>query len=193
MMYFRRPLSVQSRYTGMTLIEILITLTIVGIASIIALPALSEYTIKTRTDAEVIELQRFIMTARNSAINSGKSVTLCPLTAGSCTTSWQKELSIFINETDNNKYDSANETLVKVKSVISTGDKIKFSDGATLIYSPTGRLTSGANVTFTYCPDGHSSLARGVTISLSGRAYITQDIDDDGKDEDRSGSELNCG
>ncbi|GHG02439.1 hypothetical protein GCM10017161_34130 [Thalassotalea marina] len=177
---------------GMTLIEILITLTIIGLASLIALPALSEFTVKTRVDAEVIELQRFLITARNAAINSGKQVTVCPLSNGACTNGWKNQLTIFVNENDNNNYNAANEQIVKIKADISSDDIIKFTGGATLVYSPTGRLIGGNNVAFTYCPKNYNALARGVNIALSGRAYLTQDTDNDGKDEDRNGNELNC-
>ncbi|OKY25750.1 GspH/FimT family pseudopilin [Thalassotalea sp. PP2-459] len=177
---------------GFTMIELLVTVTILGIASIIAIPALNQFIIKNKTDNEAIYLQRFVLTARNAAINSGQQVTICPLNAGTCTNDWSKDISMFINTTDPSKYDAAAETMVKVKDQISSGDKLLFNDGATLIYSPTGRLVNGRNISLIYCPKAHHSMARGVTISLSGRAYITQDTDNDNKDEDRAGNELNC-
>lgn len=177
---------------GFTMIELLVSLAVLGIATMLALPSLSEYLVKTRTDGEIIELQRMILTARNTAINTGRPVTLCPLTAGNCTTNWQNELSVFTNITDNDAYDAANEDLIKVRAEITSGDKIKFNDGNALTYDPTGRLTNGQTLSFVYCPSSDTSLARGVEISLSGRAYITQDIDNDDKDEDRSGNELSC-
>ena len=45
---------------------------------------------------------------------------------------------------------------------------------------------------FTARDKNYNTLARGVNIALSGRAYLTQDTDNDGKDEDRNGNELNC-
>ncbi|WP_286235268.1 GspH/FimT family pseudopilin [Thalassotalea sediminis] len=192
MNYLAKHFTLKKRNYGFTMIELLVTITILGIASMIAVPALSEFLVKSRTDNEVIELQRFILTARNAAINSGQQVTICPLNAGTCSNDWDKTISMFMNEDDATKYNAANETMVKVKDAISSGDKLAFSDGNTLIYSPTGRLVNGQNVTFTYCPKNHASIARGVSISLSGRVYITQDTDNDNKDEDRLGNELNC-
>lgn len=182
----------ENHHNGFTMIELLVTVTILGIATIIAIPALNEFIIKNKADSEVIALQRFVLTARNAAINSGQQVTICPLSAGTCTNDWNKSISMFINTTDPTKYNAATETMVKVKEQISSGDALSFNDGATLIYSPTGRLVNGKNIELIYCPKNHHSMARGVTISLSGRAYITQDTDNDNKDEDRAGNELSC-
>jgi prepilin-type N-terminal cleavage/methylation domain-containing protein len=177
---------------GFTLVELLIAISILGIVTMVAAPSLSEFVVESRADGEIITLQRLVLTARNTAINTGQNVTLCPLSSNECTSNWQNELSVFTNTGDNEKYDSASEQLVKTRDKVASGDKVKFSDGKALIFSPTGRLISGQNTTFIYCPGGHPDLARGIDISMSGRTYITQDTDNDDKDEDRSGNELSC-
>jgi type IV fimbrial biogenesis protein FimT len=177
---------------GFTLIELLISVSIIGVLLMVALPNLSSYLVKSRVDNEISELHRLILTARNAAINSGKNVTLCPLSSGNvCGTNWQNELSVFNNTADNTKFDSTTEQVVKVRAKIATGDTLKLSQ-TSLVYSPTGRLISGNNSVFTYCPKDHADLARGIDISLSGRVYASQDTDNDDKDEDRSGNEFSC-
>ncbi len=177
--------------SGFTLVELLISVTILAITLAIALPNLNDYLIKNRVDNEIAELHRLILTARNTAINTGKNVTLCPLTSGSCTSNWQNEISVFTNDDDTTKYDSTKEELIKVKTAISSGDTLKFNQ-TNLVYTPTGRLVSGNDSLFTYCPKADTSLARAINISLSGRIYSSQDSDNDDKDEDRDGNELNC-
>jgi len=180
---------------GFTITELLIGIAIVGILTAIASPSLSQFMVQSRVDNEITEIHRLILSARNSAINSGKNVTICPLSGTSCTTNWQNELSVFINNdntlTNNKSYDSANEELIKVKSTIATGDTLNFSQNV-IIFSPTGRLISGGNGKFSYCPKGNSDLSRGVEISLSGRVYTTSDSDNDGKDNNRSGTNVSC-
>lgn len=184
----------QSKFSlqGFTLIELLISVSIIGVLMMVALPNLSSYLVKSRVDNEISELHRLILTARNAAINSGKNVTLCPLSSSNvCGTNWQDELTVFNNTADNTKFDSTTEQIIKVRAKITTNDTLKLNQ-TSLIYSPTGRLISGNNSVFIYCPKDYSDLARGIDISLSGRVYASQDTDNDDKDEDRSGNEFSC-
>ncbi|SEK29983.1 type IV fimbrial biogenesis protein FimT/type IV fimbrial biogenesis protein FimU [Colwellia chukchiensis] len=180
---------------GFTITELLIGIAIVGLLVAIASPSLNQFIVQSRVDNEVSEIHRLLLAARNSAINSGKNVTVCPLKGTTCSTDWQQELSVFTNNAStlaNNKaFDSANEELIKVKSKISENDTLKFSQNI-IIFSPTGRLVSGGNGKFSYCPKGYSDLSRGVEISLSGRVYATSDSNNDGKDNNRSGTVVSC-
>jgi type IV fimbrial biogenesis protein FimT len=180
---------------GFTIIELLISITIIGILTAIASPGLGQFIVKLRVDNEISEIHRLVLTARNSAINSGENVTLCPLNGITCSDNWQNELSVFLNSestlVNNNTYDSVNEEWVKVKAKIASGDTLIFSQGL-IIFAPTGRLVSGGNSNFSYCPKGNSNLSRGIEISLSGQVYTTADTDNDGKDENRNGTEVSC-
>lgn len=176
---------------GFTLIELLVSIAILGVVIAIAAPDLSYFSAKSSVDNQISELHRLILTARNTAVNTGKNVTICPLSEGACTTNWQNELSVFTNTTDNAKYTAASEELIKTKAKIPEGGRLKFNQ-ASLIYTPSGRLISGNNSLFIYCSDYDENLSRGINISLSGRIYASQDTDGDDKDEDRDGNELSC-
>ncbi|MGB1199604.1 MAG: GspH/FimT family pseudopilin [Thalassotalea sp.] len=191
---------IQKINQGFTLIELIVGIAIIGILLAIGVPGLSEFTIKSRVDGEISELHRIILTARNTAINTGQYVTVCPLIGKNCQTSnWQKTLTVFTNEANtlaNAKvYEStlvpASEQLIKVKNAAKTGEVIK-STKAAIVFSPTGKLASAGPVMIKYCPKGRADLSRAVEISLSGRPYASEDIDNDGKDEDRSGNEISC-
>lgn len=187
--------TINKRIQGFTITELLIGIAIVGILMAIASPSLNQFMVQSRVDNEVSEIHRLVLSARNSAINSGKNVTICPLSGTTCSTNWQNELSVFVNNdntlANNQAYDSANEELIKVKSKVADGDTLKFSQ-AIIIFAPTGRLVSGGNGSFSYCPKGNTDLSRGVEISLSGRVYATSDTDNDGKDNNRSGTNVSC-
>ncbi|XQW86011.1 GspH/FimT family pseudopilin [Thalassotalea piscium] len=185
---------------GFTLIELIVGVAIVGILLAVGVPGLSEFTIKARIDSEISELHRIILTARNTAINTGQYVTICPLSGKNCLTAdWEKTLSVFTNEANtlaNAKiFEStlvpASESLIKVKNAAKSGDLIKATKTA-IVFSPTGKLATPGPVMLKYCPKGRTDLARAVEISLSGRAYASEDIDNDGKDEDRSGNDISC-
>jgi len=178
-----------------TLIELLVGIAIIGIIAAIAVPSLNVFMTQTRVDNEVSEIHRLLLSARNTAINTGKNVTLCPLSSNVCGTDWQNELSVFTNSdnslANSRVYNSANEKIIKVKNKSKSGDDLQFNQSI-IVFSPTGRLVTGVGSKFTYCPKDNTSLARRVEISLSGRVYSSTDDDNDGKDEDRSGVTVVC-
>ena len=181
------------RQRGITLFELMVTVAILGILTAVALPNFGSFTAKLRVDSEISELHRLLLVARNNAINLGQNVTVCPLSASaSCNGDWQGQVSVFTDSNNNKKYEaSLNEQLIKVKAAVSSGDLLQYPrDGLT--YTPAGRTTGLASGTFDYCPHGYDDLSRGIVVANSGRAYISSDIDDDGKDESRSGSEITC-
>ncbi len=179
-----------------TLVELMISISVVSVLASIALPNFNQFIVKTRVNNEISQLQRLLLIARNQAINTQFPVTLCPLNAQKqCNTQWDKEISVFIDLNNNNIYEPLNnEILIRTKALIFNGDKLQYGLGRNRIkYAPTGRTTGwGSNGTFKYCPKNYSEQSRAIIISTSGRLYISTDIDNDGKDETRNGAEIVC-
>jgi len=167
---------------GFTLIELMVGVSIMGIIAAIALPNLGEFLIKMRVDNEVSELQRLILTTRNTAVNMGQTTIMCPLNASNtCTDNWDSQLSVFIDVNDNLTLDDG-ETLVKFKEAIKSMDQLQYTNDEPLIYEATGFLST-TNGNFIYCPEDDANLNRGISIGASGRARVSSDLDDDDIDE----------
>ena len=176
--------NLSKRSSGFSLIEIMVTISIAGIALTIALPSLGGFLAKMRVDNQITELQRLLLTARNSAINTGQNATLCPLNAAgdSCDgANWAGKIGI-ITDADG---------LIKESGAIKSGDELQFKFNS-VIYGPDGQLTNNNIDLFSYCPKDYPDYSRGVDISLSGRAYLSSDSDGDGKEEDRNGNAITC-
>lgn len=184
------------RQKGFTLIELIVSTVILAILATIAIPNFSFFLAKSRVDNEIAQLHNLLLVARNHAVNLEMPITLCPLNEQQkCHSNWQAELSVFIDLNDNKTFEpGSNETLLRVKPPVSEGDKLQYGLYRKRIkYAPTGRTTGwGSNGTFKYCPKNFNSLARGIVIATSGRLYLSDDIDDDGKHENRSGVEIQC-
>jgi len=183
-------------YSGFTLIELMISISILSILTAIAYPNLNAFLSQMRVDNEISVLHRLLFSARNAAINNALPVTVCPLNdLNQCTTQWQNEISVFIDLNKNNTYDPTNnEILLRTKPAIRKDDKLQYGLWRSrIIYAPTGRTSGwGSNGTFKYCPKGYPEKSRAIRIATSGRLYTSSDIDQDGKDEVRNGSEINC-
>lgn len=149
---------------GFTLVELMVTIAIVGILSLIALPSMSSFLVKMRVDNEISEMQRLLLTARNMAVNTGKNTTVCPLsgTPMVCTNNWQNEISVFTNDLNtlatNNTF-AAPDELVKVKEAIKAGDKLQYTQ-ISVIFTPAGRIVTTA-ASFSYCAKGDTDNFRG--------------------------------
>lgn len=183
------------RQKGITLLELMASVAITSILTAIALPNMNDFVVQMRVNDEISMLQRLLLVARNSAINSGERVIICPLTSsGRCTTDWHKELSVFIDNNNNKTFNAANnERLLVTKSAIKTGDKLIYGKGRVMVaYQPSGHLTGLSNGTFRYCPLGHEDKSRGIVIARSGRFYASSDIDNDSRDETRMNKEITC-
>ena len=179
---------------GFTFIELMVTVAIMGIVTAMAMPSLTEFVVKMRVDNEVTELHSLTLLAKNYAVNSEEVVTMCPLASNnSCSDNWENEVTVFIDVNGNNIYESANnDAIIKVKSAIKDGDVLQFPR-TSVNYAPTGRLTGGlTNGTFEYCPQNYPNLSRGVVLFRSGRAYLSTDSNNDGKEENRSGGVISC-
>jgi len=182
------------KHNGFTIVELMISIAVLGIIIAIAMPSLTTFIVGMRVDNEISQLHRLILTARNTAISMEQNVTLCPLnSSNTCSTNWDEELSVFIDLNNNNKYESAsNEQLIKVKQAANIDDTLTYTGFSRITFAPTGQLSSALNSMFRYCPNGYADLSRAVVVTRSGRSYQSSDLDNDGKDEIRGGAEVVC-
>ena len=178
---------------GFTLIELMVSISVTSILAAIAVPNFSNFIVKIRVNNEISQLHRMLLITRNTAINSGHKVIICPLDNNSqCTTQWQNKLSVFV-DVNNNKLFDVNEKVIKVRAKITSGDALIYGKKRNKItFKPTGQLSGLANGTFRYCPQSHKKYSRGIVVARSGRVYQSSDIDNDGIDENRGNKEINC-
>jgi prepilin-type N-terminal cleavage/methylation domain-containing protein len=181
---------------GFTLIETLVTISILIVLMSIAIPSFADFTIRIRVDNELSILQRQLFIARNTAINDNSFVTLCPLNnKNECHTEWKGKLSVFTDLNNNKIYEhDLGERIISEKSSVKNGDELQYGKTRTgLTYAPTGHLSGwGQNATFKYCPNNHMDKSRGIVIAVSGRIYLTSSNNKSYEDRNRSGRRIIC-
>jgi len=158
---------------GFTIIELMVTVSILAILVTIATPNLNEFLVKMRVDNELSEMHRLLLTARNSAVNTGLNTTVCPLNEGlTCTNNWEGTISVFTNTTATTNIMDGTDILIKIKEPVRANDRLELAAAGAIIYSPSGRTLNNIANQLIYCPNGDLQKSNGIDISILGRAYI---------------------
>lgn len=159
---------------GFTLLELLVTLLLVGIIAAWGLPnfqALGERITKT---SEVTRFQSAFSLARNTAISQRRQLTLCPASENrkACTKDWSGELMILRGD---KTYNIAEDDILRIVPA-QKGTQVTYSRGWSRIrYSPLG-YTSGYNGSFAICSSNGAEGSQGKKLVLSqlGRLRIDE-------------------
>ncbi len=178
-----RP-SVRNRrfQSGFTLMELLITITLLGVVSALATPAIRDIVMNNRMATETNDMLVSLMFARSEAIKRSTGVFICKsldptATTPTCDTTaanpWTTGWLIYSDNNQNSSYDTG-ELLRVGDGFAGTGNKIKHDGGVmknSLGFTRLGLLTS-AGGEFYICDSRGNSKARVIEISGTGRARI---------------------
>lgn len=173
---------------GLTLIELLITLTLASIILIVGIPAFQRFAAGNVQSAEINNLVRHINLARSEAVKSGRNHVICPsLDLGSCLDSAHWELGFIIFQDRNeNGIREEDEPLLRANRPTTEVDIVMESTRRRkqIVFRPDGR-SSGSNLTITFCDPENALPPRAVIVSNAGRARVAKTHWD--------GSPLDCG
>lgn len=164
------------RNKGFTLIELIITLMVAATLMAAAVPSFTTTIMNNRRLSQINELVGALTLARSEAVKRKTAISLCKSSDGnSCSgTGWEDGWIIFANDNDDNDRDSGEEIL-RVYAKLPDGNTLRGNGNISnyLSYRPDG--FSNTNGTFTLCDSRGAVQARGVVISMTGRARIKSD------------------
>jgi len=130
--------------TGFSIIELMISVCILGILSGIAVPSMSNFINKISLQSSLVQLSESLMHARNHAINYATTVQVCQLSEESeiaCSQNrqskapWSSGWLSFVDLNGNNDYDS-NDLLLRIS---------KNDSSVNVVFNQRGRLRFFAN------------------------------------------------
>ena len=161
---------------GFTLLELIITLAIVGIASTIAITNLTALTKDTDSETYSRDLAKTISYARVQSVSIGQTVTLCPMESGACTTDWSKALTLFV-DANNNRTLGDNQVL-RIIEAIPDKDSLSYSGtSAGISFYSDGSIGEDDNGSFSYHVNKIcDTTAKGVNVNNSGRARFIESV-----------------
>jgi type IV fimbrial biogenesis protein FimT len=147
---------------GITLLDLLATLSISAILSTIAISGLSELKANFSVIADKNSLLTLVKSARETAIINNTYTTVCHLKNNECT-DFLSPLTAFSDKNNNNTLDSGDTVIATAQ--ISSNAQVYWNRHNRVRFEPTGRA-GGFNGTLRYC-SAHKSFS--VIISRIGR------------------------
>lgn len=174
----------------MTLIELLISVSIVGVLATSVAPGMQDMLIKNSITAQMNELSGVAQYARSHAIDQQIDTILCPSSDfATCSNNWQQGKIVFVDSNaDGIRND--NEELLVAKNAVSEPAVVTGPVNA-LLFLANGATSTPATIVFCSAA-GDSTQARALLISLQGRVKTSVDSDNNGIDEGTNGTPLSC-
>ena len=181
----RPPSDARPKVRGLTLIELLVTITIAGILTAMAAPSFSDFLIRNRSAAMANELTSTVMRARNEAVTRNACVVVCRSaepgaatpTCDASSANWQPGWIAFVDETCAGTANSAAraELLIVAAGPFDSRYSLTKSGANTarLVFAPSGNARAGDAGRFDLQYQSSTRASnRGICLNAQGRTRL---------------------
>lgn len=173
-----------NRSHGFTLIELIVTISIIGILVSVGVPSFQGLVERNQLTSSINQFVSSLSLARSEAVKRKQRVALCASNDGeTCAAGIGYEGGWIVyeeNTAPNNNRDVDNEPLIWVQESLSSGLTLSGNNSSVqspLQYTPSGRI-GGISGRVTLCKNNQINKARVVTIISSGRVHQAERNDE---------------
>jgi type IV fimbrial biogenesis protein FimT len=187
--------SMEKRQAGLTLIEIVTTLSVLGVLLGLGLPGFKQTFDRVAADQVMKNIISAVALTKQTAIVENTLVTFCRSNDGlHCQGKWNEGSIIFTDGNGDRLLNNDDRLVYRFPALQTAGELTFKSFGNKQYLQITGRgFTNYQSGNFTFCPqDKNPGLARQVVINQSGRTRMARDNDNDGIVENSQGDPLDC-
>lgn len=147
-----------------TLIEVVITITILGILLAIVAPNMSTFVVSNRLTTQANEFIADINLARSEAIKQGSNIGICASSnSSSCTGTWQSGWIVYV---------ASNSSVLRAHESLS-GNNTLSGPQTDVVFNRAGLLTNSAAAgNYTLC-NSQRGMSRTINVQLTGRPSLS--------------------
>jgi type IV fimbrial biogenesis protein FimT len=146
---------------GFTLVEMLVTVAVLSILGMVALPSLTAFSARNRLSALSSDFVSSLALARTEAARAGRSVWVLPADGGVTGNEFAQGWNLYLDSNGNGTVDTS-DTLLRTYPALPTA--LKLQGTSAIRFTALGYLTPAAEVKFTLCPS--AGLGDGVRITV---------------------------
>lgn len=180
------PIATRRRRAGFTLIELVITLAVIGIVVVVALPSFQGFVLDNRLSAQTNDLVADLMFARSEAIKRSSNVLVCVKEANaeacdSTAPEWRLNRVVWV-DADNDGIIDADEVLRR-RGLIEGGNVLLTSNIPTTLtfrrdgFSNVAVPATGLPSHFKLCDRRKNAFARAIVVDRTGRVRTSREAD----------------
>lgn len=162
-----------TKHTGFTLIELMVTIAVLGILLSIAIPSFQNMVLNSRITAQANQAITALNYARSEAIKRAAPATVCSTNNGTAcagSTNWSTGWMVFADADGDGTVD-AGEAVLRVWPALGGSNTLTAGARVRVTFTATGFAT-GFNDTFRLCDSRGKDHARAIIINAMGRSYV---------------------
>lgn len=159
---------------GFTLIELIVTVTIIGVLAAIATPAMTTLVRNQRITSQTNELVADLSFAKSEAVKRGVNIIICAATlgGGGCagTADYTNGRLIYVDTNSDGIFNAGEQILRERPRLEGNLNTLRAIGGnaAPIIFSFRGITVPGGPVNFAVCDDRGANVGREIQISTTG-------------------------
>ncbi len=156
--------------SGFTLLELMITVTLLSVVMAIGIPSMTVFIKNDRLVTQINTMVGHLAYARNEAVTGHQPVVICASNGDldSCSsTNWAEGWILFV-DTDSSSDVSGAEIILRQQQALSGGVTFTSSIGSVVTYDQRGFAPDSAG-TFSLCDDRGTTEMKSISISATGR------------------------